>query len=69
MDVLKTTRGVTIECEDNTYVVDATVVPLYASGLEPKLYASSEWVAPPALVAAQTEKAPHCGAFFFVNSE
>ena len=47
MDILKTTRGVTIECEDNSYVIDATVVP--------KLEAA-EWLAPPALVAAQTDE-------------
>ena len=47
MDILKATRGVTIECEDNSYVIDAAVVPKHEA---------AEWFSPHALVATQLRK-------------
>ena len=44
MDIQETTRGVTIECEANTYVIDATVIPKHES---------AEWLA---RVATQTNE-------------
>ena len=51
MEILKSTRGVTIECENNSYVIDAKVVPRTDV---------AEWVAPPARVGGRSRARLEC---------